>query len=158
MWWLAAPGGARPADDGYVASVQAVGGADALFALLCVVAGAVLGLWWVLVRGGSADRRSLARLAGLLVGGLVAGALARAVGVGLETLVGSAAAGTAPELVSVSAVAGVLLWPLATSALVFVDTLRDLVTGLIPGAGGPVTRTGRADSSAEPTPRSSPRA
>lgn len=154
MWWVVAPGLRRPVGPAYLEGVEAAGQQDAAFALVCAVAGALTGIWWVLVRGPEQDRRSVARLVGLLVGGVGAGALAWVAGWGLDALasdgLGAAvtSSGTQPgadpvatdplPAVSVATVAAVLLWPLAAATLVFVDTLRDLIVRMLgPAEGDP---------------------
>lgn len=147
VWWMVAPGLRRPVGSSYLDGVEAAGQQDAAFALVCAVAGALTGIWWVLLRGPEQDRRSVARLVGLLIGGCAAGALAWMTGWGLDTLVsdtlGAAvtSSGTQPgadpavtdplPAVSAATVAAVLLWPLAAATLVFVDTLRDLVVRML---------------------------
>lgn len=139
LWWASAPGVRRQEPARYVDAVQVAGEQDALFALLCALAGAATGIWWVLARGPELDARAPGRLVGLLVGGVLAGALAWTIGWGLDVLLGGTApvvppAEPVPDAVpaaGVATVAGVLLWPLVTAALVFVDTLRDVVARMV---------------------------
>jgi hypothetical protein len=145
LWWLLSPGGRRPAGDSYLDLVQSLGARDATFALVCLLAGAVAGLWWVVVRAQEHDVRAVARLVGLLVGGLVGATLAWCAGWLLDVVVLPAeVTGVPPDLaadldrprLSPAAVAGGLLWPLAIGVLVVVDTLRDAVSrALAPDPG-----------------------
>lgn len=133
-WWLAAPGGFRDIGDSSLTQLQSAGSTDAAFALACLISGAVAGLWWVLVRAQVLYTGSIARLVGLLVGGVLGGVLAWLSGAGLELL----SLDATPDLPEASrvgdgyrpnlaVVAGVLLWPLAVGVMVLVDTVRDLV-------------------------------
>ena len=140
LWWAVGPGVRRPVPVGYVEAVQVAGEQDALFALLCVVAGAATGVWWILARGPQLDAHALGRLLGLLVGGVFGGGLAWVIGWGLDVLLVQAAA-VAPAAgepvadrvpaANLATMAAVLLWPLVTATLVFVDTLRELVVRML---------------------------
>jgi hypothetical protein len=136
VWWVLSPGGRRPAGSTYLELVQSVGETDGAFALTCLGAGAVAGLWWVVVREPEHDSRAVGRLVGLLVGGLVGAAVAWGSGWVIDVVAGSAdvegvSAEVAAELahprLSAATLAGVLLWPLAVGVLVVVDTVRDTV-------------------------------
>lgn len=134
LWWLVAPGGLRPPGDGYLDLLQAAGDADAAFAVVCLLAGTVAGVVWVVLRDEVHDERAVARLVGLLVGGLVGAGLAWATALLLQVLVPTPAgdvpadvvAGLTAPRATVAVVAGALLWPTATGVLVTVDTLREL--------------------------------
>lgn len=135
LWWATSLGGIRGRGSSYLDLVQSVGAADAGFALVCLLAGAAAGVWWVVAREDEHDARGVARLVGLLVGGLLAAALAwvtgllASVAVPLQ-MVGVPAAAVAelsrPEP-SLAVLAGCLLWPLGVGVLVAVDTVRELV-------------------------------
>lgn len=136
VWWLVSPGGRRPAGDTYLELVQSVGETDGAFALACLVAGALAGLWWVVVREPEHDSRAVGRLVGLLAGGLVGAVLAWGTGWVVDVVVVPAdvdgvAADVAAEFahprLSAATLAGALLWPLAVGVLVVVDTVRDTV-------------------------------
>jgi hypothetical protein len=134
LWWATTPGGFRSPGASYLDLVQAAGAADAGLAVACLLAGAVAGVGWVLLREESHDARAVARLVGLLVGGLLGGLLAWGTGSALQVLVppqvGDLPADVVADAVSphvnLAVVAGVLLWPLTTGVLVTVDTLREL--------------------------------
>lgn len=135
VWWLSTPGGGRSPGDTYLDLVQSAGATDAAFALACLGAGSLAGIWWVLARDEVHDTRAVGRLVGLLVGGLVAAWLAWGAGAALQVVVPAQVGDlpadvvadlTAPRL-SPAVVAGTLLWPLATGVMVLVDTLRELV-------------------------------
>lgn len=134
LWWLVAPGGLRSAGTSYLELIQATGATDAAFAVVCLLAGSVAGIWWVVVREQEQDARAVGRLVGLLVGGLAGAVLAWSTGALLQVVVPMAEvdvpADVRAELTvpspNLAVVAGALLWPLATGLLVVVDTLRDL--------------------------------
>lgn len=134
VWWLTALGGTRGRGSSYLDLLQSVGAADAGYAVLCLLVGAAAGIWWVAAREEHHDARAIARLVGLLVGGLAAAVVAWLVGAGLARLVPVAVDGIDPEVVtrlstpgpSAAVVAGALLWPLAVGVLVVVDTAREL--------------------------------
>ncbi|WP_336923741.1 hypothetical protein [Aquipuribacter sp. SD81] len=135
-WWAVVPGGRRPVQGGYLDLVQSRGAVDAGFALACLATGTLLGLGWVLVREDDVDARSVGRLVGLLVGGLLGAAVAWLTGWLLGTLlpVGAPPDGVSaaevdalsgPVLTAATLVGG-LLWPLAVTVLVTVDTAREV--------------------------------
>ena len=120
----------------YLDLVQSVGAADAGFALACLLAGAAAGVWWVLAREDEHDARGVARLVGLLAGGLrrrrsspgSPGLLlhgARAAGDGRRARRDRGRAVPAPAQPR-RASPGCLLWPLGVGVLVAVDTLREV--------------------------------
>lgn len=134
LWWLLSPGGARPAGDTVLTVVQSRGATDAVYALACLVAGSVAGMVWILLREPVHDARAVARLVGLLLGGLVGATLAWLTGFMIDVLAptvagagGAAAAADDPPSLSGAVVAGALLWPLAVGTLVGIDTVRELV-------------------------------
>ncbi|MFC3690311.1 hypothetical protein [Aquipuribacter hungaricus] len=161
-WWATALGGAGGRGTSYLDLVQSVGAADAGFALACLLAGAVGGVWWVLAREDEHDERGVARLVGLLVGGLVAAVLAWLTGAALSAAVPLEVPGVRPEAVeeltrprmSLAVVAGCLLWPLGVGVLVAVDTLRELawqaLTRTDPADGGPAPGGGPVVDAASP--------
>lgn len=134
LWWLTAPGGLRSPGTSYLDLVQAGGATDAAFALTCLVAGAVAGVWWVVAREDEVDARAVGRLAGLLVGGLLGAVLAWGTGTLMQVLVPVQDADVPADVLreltvpspNLAVVAGALLWPLAVGLLVVVDTLREL--------------------------------
>lgn len=133
-WWATALGGLRGRGDTYLELVQSVGEADAGFALACLLAGSAAGVWWVAAREQQHDDRAVARLAGLLLGGLLGPVLAWTTGLLLATTLPVQVPGLGADVVaalarprlSLAVVAGALLWPLAVGVLVLVDTLREL--------------------------------
>ena len=134
LWWATSLGGVVGRGSSYLDLVQSVGEADAGFALACLLAGAASGVWWVLAREDTHDARGLARLVGLLVGGLVAGGLAWVTGLALSTAVPLRMADVTAEVVaglarprpSLAVGAGCLLWPLGVGVRVAVDTVREV--------------------------------
>ena len=135
VWWWLTPGGRRSPGDTYLDLVQSAGAADAAFAVACLTAGSLAGIWWVLAREEVHDARAVGRLVGLVAGGLLGAVLAWGTGALLQVLVpaqvGDLPADVVADLtsprVSLAVVAAVLLGPLATGVLVLVDTLRDVV-------------------------------
>lgn len=134
VWWATALGGLRGRGQTYLGLLQSVGEADAGFALACLLAGTAAGAWWVAAREQAHDERAVARLAGLLLGGLLASVLAWSTGLLLATILpvqvpevgADVVAGIVRPRLTLAVVAGALLWPLAVAALVAVDTLREL--------------------------------
>ena len=134
LWWATALGGVGGRGRSYLDLVQSIGAADAGFAVACLLAGAAAGVWWVLAREEEHDVRGVARLVGLLVGGLAAAVLAWLTGLLLSLAVPLEMADVTAETVeelsrprpSLAVVAGCLLWPLGVGVLVAVDTLREL--------------------------------
>lgn len=134
VWWATSLGGVRDRGTSYLDLVQSVGAADAGFALACLLAGAAAGIGWVLAREEEHDVRGVARLVGLLVGGLVAAVVAWLTGLALAVLVPLEVPGLPADAVaeltrpgaSLAVVAGCLLWPLGVGVLVAVDTMREL--------------------------------
>jgi hypothetical protein len=114
--------------------VQSVGAGDAGFAVACLLAGAAAGVWWVLAREEEHDVRGVARLVGLLVGGLAAAVIAWLTGLLLSLAVplemadvtAETVAGAVPAAPEPGRRRGCLLWPLGVGVLVAVDTLREL--------------------------------
>lgn len=135
LWWLLTPGGWRSAGPSYLDLVQSSGAAVGSFALVCLVAGAVAGIGWVVVREDAHDARAVARLVGVLLGGFVGAALAWGVGALLQVLLpaplpdlpAEVTAGLVGLRPGLGVVAAALLWPLTSGVLVAVDTLRDVV-------------------------------
>lgn len=144
-WWAASLGGLRGRGETYLELLQSVGDGDAGFALACLLAGAAAGTWWVAVRERQHDERSVARLAGLLVGGLLGAVLAWLTGrllsdgfpVQVPGVAADVVAGLARPRPGLAAVAGALLWPLAVGVLVAVDTLRELAWQWFTSDDGP---------------------
>lgn len=134
LWWVVTPGGLRSPGTSYLELIQATGATDAAFAVTCLLAGSVVGIWWVVAREEQHDARAVGRLVGLLVGGLLAAVLAWGTGTLLQVMVPVQEADVPAELLleltvpapNLAVLAGALLWPLATGLLVVVDTLRDL--------------------------------
>ena len=143
LWWAISLGGVAGRGSSYLDLVQSVGAADAGFALACLLAGAASGVWWVLAREDRHDVRGVARLVGLLLGGLVSGVLAWTTGLVLSLLVPLEMADVTAEVVaalsrprpSLAVVAGCLLWPLGVGVLVAVDTLREVAWQAIVESG-----------------------
>ncbi len=135
LWWATSLGGVGGRGTTYLDLVQSVGAADAGFAVACLLAGAVTGVGWVLAREEDVDLRGVARLVGLLVGGVLASVLAWLTGLLLSLAVPLQVGDVPPDVVaglvrprpSLAVVAGCLLWPLGVALLVAVDTLREVV-------------------------------